>query len=141
MRDAEKTIVLNPDKCTGCEICELTCSAVQELGFNQERARLHIVKQGLYDFSLDICELCEQPACVTSCPTHAIEVADGRDIVSITPADCTLCGRCVRACPHGALRLWRGRLTPAVCDFCAGHPQCVPACPGSALAYDFQETK
>lgn len=141
MRDAEKTIVLNPARCTGCGICELVCSAAKELGFNQDHARLHIGRQGQYDFYLDTCHLCEQPACVISCPAHAIEVADGAGMVSFTPADCTLCGRCVRACPYGALGLWRGRLVPAVCDFCAGHPQCVPACPQNALAYDLQESK
>ncbi len=141
MRDAEKTIVLTPEKCTGCEICELVCSAARELGFSQEHARLRIVRQERYDFRLHICRLCEHPACVVSCPTHAIEVADGSGVVSITPADCTRCGRCVRACPYGALRLWRNRLAPAVCDYCAGHPQCVPACPTSALAYDVQEMR
>ncbi|MCL5266084.1 MAG: 4Fe-4S binding protein [Chloroflexi bacterium] len=116
MRNTEKTITLQGDKCTDCKICELTCSAVRERGFNRGKARLHVERQDLLKVLLDICRLCAHPACVVACPTHAIEVADGLGIVSITPADCTACGLCVSACPHKALRLWPGRDVPAVCD-------------------------
>ena len=84
--------------------------------------------------------LCEHPACVASCPFYAIEVADGRGAVVIDPLDCTGCGLCVTACPHGALTQVPGLRVPLVCDFCAGDPRCVRACPvDGAISYAVRE--
>lgn len=137
MYGPQKSITLLQDKCTDCKICELLCSATREHVFNRGKARLHVERQGLLDVSLSICHLCESPACVTSCPTRAVEVSDGLHLVHISPADCISCGLCVRACPHGALSLWQPKRVPIICDFCAGHPKCVDGCPWSALVYDF----
>ena len=135
MAEFYKQIVLDEERCTGCLICELTCSAAKEKGFNRGKARLRIEREGPTSFSLRICQRCEVPACVTACPFHAVEVADGLGIVVIDPQDCTGCGECVTACPYGALSQWPDRRVPVRCDFCAEAPECVRSCPNEALAY------
>ncbi len=135
MAEFYKKIVLDEERCTGCAICELACSAAKEKGFNRGKARLRIEREGPTSFGLRICQRCEVPACVMACPFHAVEVADGLGIVVIDSQDCTGCGECVRACPHEALSQWPDRRVPACCDFCAETPECVRACPNEALVY------
>ena len=45
---------------------------------------------------------------------------------------CTLCGRCVQACPHGALSKKDNKITHAR-DKCAGCLKCAAICPESAI--------
>ena len=137
MRTLERLIRLDGEKCTNCQICELSCSAFREHGFSPRKARLHVERGDALEASLRICNLCEPPACVVACPTHAVEVSDSLRLVSFAAEDCSACGRCVHACPQQALTLWREAKSPAVCDFCADHPKCVENCPWGALVLEF----
>jgi carbon-monoxide dehydrogenase iron sulfur subunit len=139
MFESMKTIQFYPDECTDCKLCELTCSATREQGFNRHIARLQVERVGLAQAELHICRLCAAPACVEACPWHAIEVADGLHVVVIDARDCVGCGACVEECPYGALKMWPQRLVPLVCDFCAGHPACVDACPTGAIAFGYSK--
>lgn len=147
MREPFRTITVHPEACTGCRICELTCAAEREKIFDRGKARIRIVRVGLTRWEGRVCQLCERPACVVSCPFYAIEVADGQGAVVIDRLDCTGCGLCVMACPYGALtqspRLQgcgRSLTVPLVCDFCAGDPRCVRACPvEGAISYTVRE--
>jgi len=42
-------------------------------------------------------------ACVTECPTEALELVDG--IIAVNPDKCTDCGSCIEACPTNTLSL------------------------------------
>ena len=140
MRESFRTITVHPEACTGCRICELTCAAEREKVFDRHKARIRIVRVGLTRWEGRVCQLCEHPACVASCPFYVIEVADGQGAVVIDPLDCTGCGLCVTACPHGALTQVPGLRVPLVCDFCAGDPRCVRACPvDGAISYAVRE--
>ena len=63
----------------------MVCSAAKEQGFNVAKARLHIEADGPISFRWTICRRCAVPACVTACPTHAVELAGGLGIVVIDP--------------------------------------------------------
>ncbi|NSW54171.1 MAG: 4Fe-4S binding protein [Anaerolineae bacterium] len=41
--------------------------------------------------------------CVTACPAHVIEMAQGQPVFA-RPQDCTYCTACEGACPAGAIR-------------------------------------
>ncbi|WP_279010725.1 glycyl-radical enzyme activating protein [Synergistes jonesii] len=50
----------------------------------------------------------------------------------MTHEKCTLCGRCVKACPNGALSIEGGRIKTDQ-EKCAGRFECLRACPNGAI--------
>ncbi len=50
----------------------------------------------------ELCTGCE--CCVLCCPTHALEILDGKAIV-VHPELCDYDGRCEEVCPVGAVEL------------------------------------
>ncbi len=40
-------------------------------------------------------------ACQEVCPTEAIQIEDGKAVITI---ECTDCGACTRVCPEGAIK-------------------------------------
>jgi len=117
------------EKCTGCHLCELACSAVKHGVFNPHRARLQI--SSLYRASgLSIegryCDCCLR--CVESCPAGAISSVRGYPVVD--ESSCTGCGSCAEACPRQVIRV---NVVAEICDLCGGEPQCVLWCPHGAL--------
>lgn len=124
-----KHLVLDPERCTGCEVCELVCSFRKYRKFNPKLSAIRI----LYDYKLGRAEgvkVCTQcGSCVHSCPTGAIRSVDG--IVAIDYGACTGCLACAVACPVGAIVVADGR--PVKCDLCLGTPACVRYCTRGAL--------
>ena len=72
------TIETNPEKCTGCLICQFQCSNLYHKEFNVSKARISIVKSP-YD-------------------TQNI----------IFTEECTNCGTCAKFCAYGALKIIEG---------------------------------
>jgi carbon-monoxide dehydrogenase iron sulfur subunit len=129
---------LDADKCTGCGICQLACSAVKEGAFNPRLACLQIhsrYEKGDLKIEGEFCDLCLD--CVEICPTEAITVKNG--VLHISQKLCNQCGLCVEACPHGIIHLApSGRLL--LCNQCGGSPQCIIFCPHQAI-YKGEEAK
>lgn len=128
-------IWVNPEKCTGCRICELICAFTKHGEFNPKRSRIRIVK--MERFSVDIpvvCKQCLKPLCMVDCPVDAIR-KDTDGIVHVDEELCTGCGLCVEACPFGAISLDPLNSMAIVCDLCHGVPQCVKWCPTGALEF------
>lgn len=72
----ECPILLYPEKCTGCRLCQLRCS-IRQLGeFNPEKSYITVTRD------------------------HGIRTAR----LELTD-DCTWCGYCTRFCNYGALEL------------------------------------
>ena len=74
---ANRIIVVDPERCTGCFRCALMCSFRFEKGFNPGYARIRIV------------------------PAYR-SAATGQVEITFTD-DCDGCGVCVEACPWGVL--------------------------------------
>ena len=49
---------------------------------------------------------------------------------------CVACGVCVRACPRGALSVWRGCYAQADEAKCVGCGLCAKACPAGCIALE-----
>ncbi len=124
-------LILDKEKCIGCKICELVCSAKHQGVFNPQKAHLKITdsytKTGR-EQEMKTCTLCKD--CIASCPVEAITF-NGNWLV-IDDGLCTGCGQCVDACPEGAIYLNSGGIA-AVPDFCEGAPLCVEWCPRQAI--------
>lgn len=124
-------LVLDTERCTGCGICELVCSAVKGGVFNPKMACLKIHSGYEKDDLVirgEFCDLCLE--CVETCPTGAITSENGS--LSVDQESCSECGLCVDACPYGIIHLSSsGKLL--ICDRCGGSPECVSWCPHEAI--------
>ncbi len=121
------------DRCTGCAICQLACSARVREEYNPRRARLRLdfEPRGLYVQPV-VCSQCRNAFCARACLQGAIMRNEDTGALVVETGLCTGCGACVEACPLGVIRLNSDGLADK-CDLCAGDPQCVRFCPVGAL--------
>ncbi len=135
-----KFVVCDPGKCVGCGICELACSAEKEKSFNPlfsriRSVRLDSIKEPLTSIAF-ACFLCEDPACVKSCPREALSVNEEDGTILVDEVKCNGCGLCIAACEFGAMSRHPEKNVASVCDLCKDEPKCVEACPKGALYFD-----
>ncbi len=126
------------EKCTGCLLCEIACSAYHGYGGNPRYAvvRVHAPEQfsvkRRYQYTPLHCTLCGK--CVEVCPEDALYIEDG--VVRWDEDKCQRHGKCVEICPLGVVA-WRtdgdGKGEPLFCDLCGGAPQCAAQCPEEAI--------
>ena len=71
----EKVLIFDSNKCTGCRICELTCSMDHFGEFNPRKSYIKIIKNKEMDLNIAAlgvkCDFCEQ--CVQWCLPGAIK--------------------------------------------------------------------
>lgn len=132
----KKVIFCDPDKCTGCQICEVVCSAVKENRLNPLLSRIRLVRVDPFVQIAIPCQLCDKTPCVGSCPTKAIRVNE-KGMVQIEEDKCIFCGWCIHSCPFGAIIMRVHWIK--VCDLCDGEPKCVEHCPKEALIFATRE--
>jgi len=129
-----KLIVSDPEKCTGCRICELVCSAAKEKGFNPLLSRIRTVRvDSLLNTSIS-CRLCKEPTCIRSCPRKALSRNEADGVILVDHNRCSGCCWCIETCEFGAIISLQDEKTVAICDLCNGNPKCVEFCPKEALS-------
>jgi molybdopterin-containing oxidoreductase family iron-sulfur binding subunit len=162
-------MIIDLKVCVGCHTCTASCKASNGTPPDIMFARVHEGEVGEYPkarrvFLPVLCNHCDEPPCVTVCPTGAShQRADG--IVAVKSDVCIGCRSCVTACPYehrhyvqpGILDkgYFNGELTEyekakyqrwtegtvIKCDFCmervdAGmEPACVVSCPSEARIF------
>ncbi len=77
----EKHIEVKMEKCTGCKLCELACSAVKTGVFNPKDSRIKVCLIDIPEIPvpvlLESCDYCfGNPVCVRFCLPGAIEWKD-----------------------------------------------------------------
>jgi Fe-S-cluster-containing hydrogenase component 2 len=126
-----KTLIVHPEKCTGCDACMYTC-ATAHWG---TPARIHIAGDEAEGHFLPItCVGCPDRQCVTVCPEGAVKPSARINLPLINLEKCTGCGLCVKACPLGAIVL-KGKKAYK-CDLCGGSPDCAEACIPGAIRFE-----
>lgn len=131
----QKILYVDPEKCTGCRLCENVCSLYHEKVCNTSRARIHIVKwenAGIYIPM--VCQQCETPICETVCPMHAVSRDERTGAMLINHDLCVGCKLCVMFCPLGGVGIDKNRKI-LKCDLCGGDPLCVKFCIPGALQF------
>lgn len=131
----QKILFVDPEKCTGCRLCENVCSIFHEKVSNPSRARIHIVKwenAGLYIPM--VCQQCDTPICETVCPMGAISRDEKTGALLINYELCVGCKLCVMFCPLGGIGIDKNRKI-IKCDLCGGDPLCVKFCIPGALQF------
>jgi anaerobic carbon-monoxide dehydrogenase iron sulfur subunit len=137
-----RSLVANPLSCTGCRICETTCSLIKTGQIRPELARLHIDREPFEGrFVPNVCHHCSIPYCMNACPVEAIGISEKDGLVLIEKERCNGCGSCREACPYGMILFDGVEKKASKCDLCGGHPQCVKACPMNALGIASFEPK
>ncbi len=132
----EKILFVDPEKCTGCRICETVCSIGHEKVANPSRARIHIVKWetiGLYVPM--VCQQCESPLCEAVCPVDAPKRDPKTGAMLVDYDVCVGCRMCMIACPLGGVGFDKKAKKVIKCDLCDGDPKCVEFCEPKALQY------
>ena len=121
-------IVVNPDKCNGCRICEQICTYFHEHEFNPRRARIRIVKVVREGLSTPrVCNQCQLR--IEACPEQALSLDADLGFIRLEPEQCTGCGICVEVCPQESIFMDPINGLANICDLCRGEPQCVKWCP------------
>ena len=131
-----KMLAIDPEKCTGCRLCETACSIHKEKTCEPERARIHITKwenEGIY--IPIVCQQCDIPICETVCPMHAVRRDPETHAVIIDSELCVGCRLCVQFCPFGGVGVDDKTKRVTKCDLCNGEPVCVEFCQPEALQY------
>ena len=121
-------LVVDAERCTGCESCVLACS-FHHGGMFSLKARVHIHKlkgEGL--FVPVMCQSCDSAPRVRVCAEGALLQENKRGIVSFVPDKCTGCRLCEEACPYGAILFNESTNLIEKCALCGGDPECVKVC-------------
>ncbi|SDB96928.1 MULTISPECIES: 4Fe-4S dicluster domain-containing protein [unclassified Candidatus Frackibacter] len=134
----QKTLLINPKKCTGCRTCELVCSLEHEGEFNPSLSRVTMINFPEEIVTIPVtCFHCQEPSCRQACPVGAIEKDDEIGAVVIDDNQCIGCNMCLMVCPIGVISMAgsSSKSHHAKCNLCDGEPECVDFCPGGALEY------
>jgi Fe-S-cluster-containing hydrogenase component 2 len=132
----DKILFIDPEKCTGCRLCETVCSMQHEKVCNPALARIHVAKwetKGLY--IPVVCMHCESPICEQVCPVKAIKRDEKTGAVLINYDVCVGCRLCALYCPFAGAQIDSKKGRVLKCDLCDGEPLCVKFCDPQALQY------
>ena len=149
-------------RCTGCKTCELACKDYKDLpqtiafrkiydyeggGWTSTGDGAYVSDAFAYHVSL-ACNHCAMPACMSKCPSGAIDKDAETGLVSINEEKCTGVGACVATCPYNVPILDKEAKKGVKCDGCAErvaegkNPVCVDSCPLRALEFgDIEELR
>lgn len=126
-------VIADPQKCNGCGVCELVCSASKDKVFNRQISRIKVVKvEPTIDMAL-ACLLCENPPCVRSCSRKALKQEEETGVILVDKNKCNGCAWCIQACEFGVITYDSHKKATIVCDLCEGDPLCVKYCVQEAL--------
>lgn len=156
-------MVIDLNTCVGCNACMAACAMENQTPVWKNKWRTYVPEKeiGISEmvrrrFFPRLCNHCDNPPCLTVCPTGATyKRADG--IVLIDPDRCMGCRACAMACPYDAryevtyddIKIGKEfygelqRTSPSMdkCSFCAHRldkglkPACVETCVGSARQF------
>jgi Fe-S-cluster-containing hydrogenase component 2 len=131
-----RILVVDPEKCTGCRLCEAACSLFKEKKCAPEYARVQVTKwenQGIY--IPVVCQQCETPICEVVCPMHAVKRDPNTNAIIIDENTCVGCRLCAQFCPIGGISIDENASRLIKCDLCSGEPVCVEFCQPEALKH------
>ena len=139
-------MVIDARRCYGVHACTVACKAEYEVPLGENRSWVEEIEKGNYpnvsrSFLPRLCNHCDEPACVSVCPTGATWKRDEDGIVVIDKNICIGCKYCVQACPYDMRFVNEDTGTADKCDFCIHrvsqglNPACVEACPSRARIF------
>jgi len=157
-------LVTDLDICVGCHACAVSCKEWNAGGHSApltdsnpysadpsgvwfNRVHVYETDDGKNSRTVNFprsCLHCEEPACVTVCPTGASYKREEDGIVLVNAETCIGCKLCSWACPYGAREFDEDDGIMKKCTLCVDriynenieeadrNPACVKACPAGA---------
>ncbi|MGH9928671.1 MAG: cyclic nucleotide-binding domain-containing protein [Pyrinomonadaceae bacterium] len=108
--DGTNLLVMDMDLCIRCGNCSLACHKVHgqsrllRHGIHIARPLKPTGRSIQHVLSPSVCLHCQDPECLTGCPTGAIaRFAEGH--IDIEPKTCIGCGDCATQCPYNAISM------------------------------------
>lgn len=131
--------------CVGCMDCVVACKTENDVpeGFNRDWIAYESVGKfpTLHmEIRSERCNHCDNPPCVTCCPTGASHVDETGQIVLVTHNECIGCKACLASCPYDA-RFINPKGYADKCTFCdhrvkeGKDPACVSVCPTHCFVF------
>jgi len=133
-----KSLVIYPERCTGCHSCEMVCSLTHDGECNLSLSRIGIIKTnggGTNENNPIVCQQCGDPICAEVCVMCAIFRNESTGALLIDESVCMGCKTCVIACPLGGVLFHYKKQCAIKCDLCDGEPECVNSCVYGALDF------
>ncbi len=139
-----KKVYADEKWCLGCHLCEYNCAFANSGINNMVKAlkdktiypRVHIEENDKITYAVS-CRHCEDPICVKSCISGALNIKDG--VISINKDKCIGCLTCILVCPYGAVAQGENGVVQK-CELCLENscsgPACVAGCPNNAIIYE-----
>ena len=140
-----RCLVVNLDRCSGCDSCIVHCKYENNLGLGQYwNSVMSVGPTGEFpnveQYWLPVfCQQCENPQCVHVCPTGASYRDPQTNVVLIDKEKCIGCRYCIYACPYGVRHFNAAGGYVEKCTLCShitasgdGVPACVHNCPTGA---------
>lgn len=136
-------MVIDYEKCVGCNLCSLACSYKHFNSFNPARSAIQIYKSeyDAIDFPV-VCSQCTEQYCINTCPTGALVVSSS-GISSIDYSLCISCKLCALSCKWGNIFIDPISGFPLKCDLCRSideDPECVKWCEPKAIRNSERKT-
>lgn len=117
------TMVIRQDRCIGCQRCMDACvsaNQVPEYGWRTLVLEKEVPKAigQKTEFIPILCNHCNNPPCVRTCPTKATFKDQTNGIVMMNDKKCIGCKSCIIACPYDARYFNEKKEAIDKCDFC-----------------------
>ena len=124
-----KVLHFYPERCTGCGICEETCSTVYFKVADPEKSAIRIFEPETVGepYVATFCNQCGD--CIDICPVKALSRLK-TGVVRVNKKVCVGCYACVGFCPILAMCTHPDEKNPFKCVAC---DKCAEACPENAL--------
>ena len=131
-----KTLVINPDRCTACRICEMVCSFKHHGEVNPAKSRIKVsIFPKEFFYYPNVCSQCQDAWCMNICPSGALKRNEATGIIEVDEVPCVGCRMCMQACPFGSMGYDSEKGISEKCDLCDDDPECVRYCVYDALEY------
>ncbi|MDQ1613924.1 MAG: hypothetical protein QOG00_3855 [Pyrinomonadaceae bacterium] len=108
--DGTNLLIMDMDLCVRCGNCSLACHKVHgqsrllRRGIHIERPVRIGSNSTQHVLSPSVCMHCQDPECLTGCPTGAIS-RTAAALIDISPDLCIGCGDCATQCPYNAISM------------------------------------
>ena len=136
----EKRIVINPELCNGCGICELVCALKKTGEWHPGLSRIKVKRdEKRHLYSPIVCAHCVEPPCMIACLMNVIQKDPETGCTVRNEFACICCHACEISCPFGACLFDYINEVVVNCDLCNGDPVCVKFCPAGALRFESEE--